>query len=412
MIADDGICPLAKLPEIIKRRFLGGSTPKGIYNFLISIGFEPKDINLFERDLISPGTKFMWDLEEYILEFIKKKQKTDIYWQSLDIVYSGANVEGEGEHKIISHIRQYQQSDNYKKQTKFCIYSNDGDMILLSLLVHEPNIFILQEDNISSNEDKVYEHELSKEHIFCINNQVIFISILREYLDLEFNNYFTKENIIDFEFNINKIFDDFVLLCLFFGNDFIPGLMSLDKEGRTFEWLLIAYKESLPKCDDYFVNNTIINYNNLKEFFIEFSKFEKDILNIKIEELKLHYTILKNKKTFSAFKHYGDTMNELIKKSEILPSKKEILEEALNNNQYFVKTLINSYEEENKSRLIENDKPYEKLFFVEFMNEYNEGNDHIKNAKSKYYKIKLGNKKLPEFFFFLFSWNSMDLLLL
>ena len=126
--------------------------------------------------------------------------------------------------------------------------------------------------------------------------------------------------------------------------------MSLDKEGRTFEWLLIAYKESLPKCDDYFVNNTIINYNNLKEFFIEFSKFEKDILNIKIEELKLHYAILKNKKTFSAFKHYGDTMNELIKKSEILPSKKEILEEALNNNQYFVKTLINSYEEENKSR--------------------------------------------------------------
>ena len=238
MIADDGVCPLAKLPEIIKRRFIGGNTPKGIYNFLISIGLEPKDINLFERDLISPGTQFMWNLEEYILEFIKNKQKTDIYWQSLDIVYSGANVEGEGEHKIISHIRQYQKLENYKKQTKFCIYSNDGDMILLSLLAHEPNIFILQEDNISSREDKVYEHEFSKEHMFFINNQVIFISILREYLDLEFNNYFTKENEINFEFNINKILDDFVLLCLLFGNDFIPGLMNLDRDGRVFEWLL------------------------------------------------------------------------------------------------------------------------------------------------------------------------------
>ena len=79
MIADDGVCPLAKWPEIIKRRFISGNTPKGIYNFLISIGVEPKDINLFERDLISPGTEFMRDLEENILEFIKNKQKNNKY---------------------------------------------------------------------------------------------------------------------------------------------------------------------------------------------------------------------------------------------------------------------------------------------------------------------------------------------
>ena len=70
MIADDGVSPLAKLPEIIKRRFIGGNSPKGIYNFLISIGIDPKDIHLFERDLISSGTEFMWNLEENILEFI------------------------------------------------------------------------------------------------------------------------------------------------------------------------------------------------------------------------------------------------------------------------------------------------------------------------------------------------------
>ena len=399
MIADDGVCPLAKLPEIIKRRFIGGNTPKGIYNFLISIGIEPKDINLFERDLISPGTEFMWNLEESILEFIKKKQKQDIYWQSLDIVFSGPNVEGEGEHKIISHIRQYQMSNNYISQTKFCIFSNDGDMILLSLLTHEPNIFILQEDNISSREDKVYELEFTKEHIFCTNNQVIFISVLREYLDLEFKNYFTQENEISIEYNINKIFDDLVLLCLLLGNDFIPGLMSLDRDGRIFEWLLIAYKDALPKCDDYLVKNTVINYNNLKEFFIEFSKFEKNILDMKNKELKLHYNILKKKKTFSAFKHYGDTMNEMIKEGEKNPNKIETLERALNTNQNFVKTLINSYEEENKGRLIEMDAPYEKLFFVEFMKEYNKGQDNIKNAKNMYYKKKLGKKNISEFFF-------------
>ena len=175
--------------------------------------------------------------------------------------------------------------------------------------------------------------------------------------------------------------------------------MNLDRDGRVFEWLLIAYKESLPKCNDYFVKNTIINYNNLKEFFIEFGKFEKEILNIKNKELKLHYEILKHKKTYSAFKHYGDTMNEMIKNGEIMPNKLETLEKALNTNQDFVKTLSNAYEEENKGRLIEMDIPYEKLFFVEFMNEYNKGNDNIKIAKDMYYKKKLGNKKLSEFYF-------------
>ena len=253
MIADDGVCPLAKLTEVNKRIILG-SEPKGINSFLLSIGIESNEINIFDKDLISSGTKFMWDLEEYVLNFIKNKQKTDIYWQTLDIVYSGANVEGEGEHKIASHIRQYQKSEKYKEQTRYCIYSNDGDMILLSLLVHEPNIIILQEDNISSNEDKVYKHEFDKDKMFIENNQLIMISVLREYLNIEFYKYFTEVEELNFEYNIDKIFDDFVLLCLFFGNDFVPGIINIDSEGRIFEYLLIAYKKSLPKCDDYFVN--------------------------------------------------------------------------------------------------------------------------------------------------------------
>ena len=398
MIADDGICPIAKLTEIIKRRFIGGHIPNGIYSFLISIGLEPKDIHLFERDLISPGTEFMHDLEEYILEFIKNKQKNDVYWQSIDIIYSGANSEGEGEHKIINHIRLYQKSEYYKEQTNFCIYSNDGDMVLLSLLVHEPNIIILQEDNVSSSEDKIYNIEFNKEHMFYINNQIIMISVLREYIDIEFNYYFNQENIIDFDYNLNNILDDFVLICLLLGNDFIPGLMSLDRDGRNFEYLITAYKNSLPKCDDYFVNNTIINYNNLKEYFLELSKFEKDILNSKRNDLKIHHNILQSKKTYSAFKHYGDTMNKLIEAEGELPSKTKVLEKALNSNQFFVKALINAYESENNNRLIEEDVPYEKLFFVEFMNEYNQGGDNMEKAKNMYYKKKLGNKKLSEFF--------------
>jgi len=398
MIADDGVCPLAKLTEVNKRIILG-SEPKGINSFLLSIGIESNEINIFDKDLISSGTKFMWDLEEYVLNFIKNKQKTDIYWQTLDIVYSGGNVEGEGEHKIASHIRQYQKSEKYKEQTRYCIYSNDGDMILLSLLVHEPNIIILQEDNISSNEDKVYKHEFDKDKMFIENNQLIMISVLREYLNIEFYKYFTEVEELNFEYNIDKIFDDFVLLCLFFGNDFVPGIINIDSEGRIFEYLLIAYKKSLPKCDDYFVKNTIINYDNLKEYFIELSKFEKSILNIKNNNLKLHCDIVRRKKTFSTFKYFSDTMNTIIKDGDELPNKKSVLEIALNTNQDFVKSLTNAYEFDNKDKVIEKDSAYENLFFAKFMKEYNSGDDNVKSAKEMYYKKKLGNKNLSEFYF-------------
>ena len=371
MIADDGVCPLSKLTEVNKRIILG-SEPKGIKSFLISIGIEPNEINIFNKDLISSGTNFMWDLEEYVLNFIKNKQKTDIYWQTLDIVYSGANVEGEGEHKIVSQIRQYQKSDKYKEKTKYCIYSNDGDMILLSLLVHEPNIIILQEDNISSNEDKIYKHDFDKDKMFVENNQLIMISVLREYLNIEFYKYFTEEEELNFEYNI---------------------------EGRIFEYLLTAYKESLPKCDDYFVKNTIINYDNLKEFFIELSKFEKNILNIKNNNLKIHYEILRKKKTFSTFKYFSDTMNSLIKDDDEPPNKKSILEIALNTNQDFVKSLTIAYEFDNKDKVIEKDVSYDNLFFAKFMKEYNSGDDKVKSAKEMFYKKKLGNKNLSEFYF-------------
>jgi 5'-3' exoribonuclease 1 len=55
------------------------------------------------------------------------------------------------------------------------------------------------------------------------NFEIIHISLLREYLELEFDEI--TEN---FKFDIERVIDDFILICFLCGNDFLPNSPSLD----------------------------------------------------------------------------------------------------------------------------------------------------------------------------------------
>jgi 5'-3' exonuclease len=58
--------------------------------------------------------------------------------------------------------------------------------------------------------------------------------------------------------------DDFVLLTVLCGNDFIPHLPSLDIGEGALDLLLQYYREHLPSLGGYLVEEGVINFDRLE----------------------------------------------------------------------------------------------------------------------------------------------------
>jgi len=99
---------------------------------------------------------------------------------------------------------------------------------------------------------------------------------VREYLYLEF-----KDMDLPFGFDFERIIDDFVFLCFFVGNDFLPHLPSLHIRDGALDALMLIYKHQLPSLGDYITNNGDIDFARVDLVFNDIAKLEEETFKAK-----------------------------------------------------------------------------------------------------------------------------------
>ena len=214
----------------------------------------------------------MAKLTAHLKYFINKKVSEDVDWQGVEVVLSGHEVPGEGEHKIMEYIRLAKAQPSYDPNVRHCLYGLDADLIMLGLLSHDPHFCLLREEVTFGRQNKAAKSkELEHQNFYLMH-----LSVVREYLEYEFQEL-GKPGVLSFPFDMERIIDDFILLAFFVGNDFLPNLPGLHINEGALSLQFKLYKEILPKAGGYINEHGIINLKRLSLLLEALSKFEEQI---------------------------------------------------------------------------------------------------------------------------------------
>ncbi|CAF0772578.1 unnamed protein product [Didymodactylos carnosus] len=323
-MAIDGVAPRAKMNQQRSRRFRasketvdknermekikaeirakGGLLPED--NVTKGNGEEKQEEERFDSNCITPGTPFMFRLADCLRYYIHLRMNNDPGWKNIKVILSDANVPGEGEHKIMDYIRRQRAQPDHNPNTHHVLCGADADLIMLGLATHEPYFTIIREE-FKPNKPRPCDicgqigHEmkdckgLPKEKFgkndelnlnFHSETQFIFLrlSILREYLyrDLRMNCQ------LSFTWDIERAIDDWVFMCFFVGNDFLPHLPSLEIRENAIDRLIRLYKENIPKFNDYLTENGIPNMERVQIILNGIGKVEDEIFHNRHEQDK------------------------------------------------------------------------------------------------------------------------------
>jgi len=291
-IAFDGVAPVAKLEQQRNRRY------KSYLLEMLKNKFE-KQPKKWDKTAITPGTNFMSKLASYTNFYYKNKEKQ---YGINKFIVSTSNDPGEGEHKIFSFIRD--NKTVHSKQVSM-VYGLDADLIMLALN-HLP---------ISK---QIYLYRETPEFIKSLNSELepgeaYFLDIpkLAQMIRLDM----TGTSVVSKKQESNRLYD-YILLCFFLGNDFMPHFPSLNIRTGGIHIILAAYKNLFRKTNNNLTNGKTIFWHNIK-------KLVEYLAEAEYQNLVKEYNL---REKWSRRNYPSETLDEKMNKLDNVPTKQRDIE--------------------------------------------------------------------------------------
>lgn len=265
LIAFDGVAPVAKLDQQRKRRYMSWYNEK----IVAELKKEKSIYNVWSTSSITPGTEFMKQLTTDIkLKFQSNKN-------NINIMISASDEVGEGEHKIYEYIRQ---NSNYHSNTTTVIYGLDADLIMLTLnhLYISNKMYLFRETpHFIQGIDKT----LDPNEMYLMDIPYFAKRMIEELSD-DTNESSAVDELERKDLSNNKIFD-YIFICFFLGNDFMPHFPALNIRTSGIDTLISGYKHVFTGSKLGIIENnnsegqTII-WKNLRKFidYLSFNELE------------------------------------------------------------------------------------------------------------------------------------------
>ena len=239
----------------------------------------------FDSNCITPGTDFMLKLSLAMQKWVEFKMETDPFWScGATVIVSGPDVPGEGEHKVMDFIRdekeKYNRQDpttHYQPGQTHVLYGLDADLIMLGLVTHEQNFMLLREKMSVVMAGRGRHKGQKKKDMLEYNEndfEVLELKSLRELLAIQFRRF--SDDMLKVPYDVDRVIDDFVFMCMLVGNDFLPHLPHMEIDNGAISLMMTTYIDLLPEWQDYLTDKEKIHPDRFEQFVYQLAVYEEE----------------------------------------------------------------------------------------------------------------------------------------